>query len=140
MVISRTEEAKYLPLSVSTLFLSLSFSLCHTYTTYSLSLSRPVSHTITPVRRGDNPSQGRAGGGAASWVMSVDTCQKYSLCPEKAVCGVTAVRLPLPFAPPPHPPHPTTTPSRQHKSFLFQPRGRKRARESQQGGSSALLR
>lgn len=33
--------------------------------------------------------------------MSVDTCQKYSLCPEKAVCGVTAVRLPLTQNPPP---------------------------------------
>lgn len=106
-------EAKALPLSMCALFLS--FSLCHTHTdtAYSLSLSRPVSHTITPVRRGDNPSQERGGGGVASWVMSVDTCQKYSLCPEKAVCGVTAVRLPLTS----HLPPPPTT-SRRQKSFL----------------------
>lgn len=67
----------------------------HAHTVTAYSLSRPVSHTITPVRRRDNPSQRGGGVRAASWVMSVDTCQKYSLCLEKAVCGVTAVRLPL---------------------------------------------
>lgn len=63
--------------------------------------AKPVSHAITPVRRGDNPGPGGVvvvvGGdwrGAALWVMSVDTCQKYSRCPEEAVCGVTAARPP----------------------------------------------
>lgn len=111
--------------------LTLRFSVTHTHTAYSLSLSRPVSHTITPLRRGDNPSQGGGGGGAASWVMSVDTCQKYSPCPEKAVCGVTAVRLPLALQtpnPPPPPPTPPPTPSSRHKSFLCLPQGEKESR------------
>lgn len=43
--------------------------------------------------------------------MSVDTCQKYSPCPEKAVCGVTAARLPRTLNPPSH----STAPSSQEK-------------------------
>lgn len=125
-------------------FLSLSHT--HTDAAYSLSLSRPVSHTITPVRRGDNPSQGRGGGGTASWVMSVDTCQKYSLCPEKAVRGVTAVRLPLTLQHPPpttHPPtHPRLGPADRKASCVPPPplpRGRKRARESEREPAGRVI-
>lgn len=96
---------------------------------------RPASHTITPVRRGDNPSPARGGGGVASWVMSVDTCQKYSPCPEKAVRGVTAARPPPPTTRPP-PLHDSIQP---RKSFLHSPFGREAARRSQQEGSSAAL-
>lgn len=94
------------------------------------SLSWPASHTITPVRRGDNPSPARGGGGLASWVMSVDTCQKYSPCPEKAVCGVTAACLPW-----------TLPPSHQHPHNSIQPRKSlpAAARRRQQEGSSAVL-
>ena len=64
--------------------------------------------------------------------MSVDTCQKYSLCPEKAVCGVTAVRLPLTQNPP-------RLGRADRRASCVPPEGEKRTRGRQQGGSSALL-
>lgn len=63
--------------------------------------------------------------------MSVDTCQKYSLCPEKAVCGVTAVRLPRTLnLPPPLPPlHDSVQPRK--KASCVSPEG-----EREQEGAS----
>ena len=76
--------------------------------------------------------------------MSVDTCQKYSLCPEKAVCGVTAVRPPLTHSPAPPaaapPPHRDSVQATQKLPVLAPgEKESERERESRQGRSSALL-
>lgn len=70
--------------------------------------------------------------------MPGDACQKYSQCPEKAVCGVTAACLPRTLTPPPSL---TLRDSIQpKKSVLHSPCGGEAASRSRQEGSSAALR
>lgn len=103
-----------------------------TDTAYSLSLSRPVSHTITPVRRGDNLAAGwreRRGSimGNVSRHMSKVQPMSWKSC---VWCDSGP-----PAASPASPPPPTPTLSSWHKSFLCKPGGRKRARESRRRAS-----
>lgn len=58
--------------------------------------------------------------------MSVDTCQKYSLCPEKAVCGVTVVPPAANLDPPPPPPRDSVQPRKKLPLFALREKESKR--------------